>query len=286
MEAADMIRNMLIELRVDIRNDIKEEITTVTTKIDNTFANLQEENLKLKGKIEVQEGKIKFMERELKKRNVVIFGLEHNNLNFKELENATLSLLNEKLKVETKLEEIDFIRRIGPKEATRGPILLGLTTVKKKLTILNNIKNIIGSDIQIAEDYPKEVVAKRKELVPIVKKLRDENKNATLRYDKILVDGKIWNNPSTSLQTRNEKKRIHSEEDYTLNPPSSMEQQPVNPGAYKKPKNPAINIKQRGRPRSNSLPKTPIVNKGNYSLKDNTPLSNSQPTTNQNLTKA
>jgi hypothetical protein len=57
------------------------------------------------------------------------------------------------------------------------------------------------------EDYPVEVQIKRKELKQEIHKLKQEGKNAILRYDKIIITGNSSINPATSYEKRkrNEK---------------------------------------------------------------------------------
>ena len=52
--------------------------------------------------------------------------------------------------------------------------------------------NLKGKQYGISPQYPKEVLAKRKELVPILKKAKSEGKIAYLRFDKLFIDGSVY----------------------------------------------------------------------------------------------
>lgn len=67
--------------------------------------------------------------------------------------------------------------------------MFGLTTWKKKIQILTNCNKLKGSKLTIKEDYPQDVVETRKKLYPLLKKYREQNKNAVIKYDKLFVNG-------------------------------------------------------------------------------------------------
>lgn len=207
------IQELLNKLRSDIKEDMKAEIQVATEKLDikldTKLSELEEKNKitntkieKLEERIKILEEKNKSYERNTRKQNVIIYGLLSKPSSFQEQLTTVLSFFNTHLEIPTKKEEINFISRIGPKNTTINAIVVGLTSTIKKLEILRSGNKLKGSKISISEDFPKEVVIKRKELLPKLKQLRKENRHAILSYDKLLVDGNIYEeNPI------NEKKR-------------------------------------------------------------------------------
>lgn len=70
---------------------------------------------------------------------------------------GTQSLFNESLKIAVKANELDFVRRIGQKNTENEALVVGLTTIRKKILILKNINKLIGTKIGIKEDFPIEI---------------------------------------------------------------------------------------------------------------------------------
>ncbi|XP_017304277.1 uncharacterized protein LOC108253947, partial [Diaphorina citri] len=102
------------------------------------------------------------------------------------------------MKVTCKNEDIDSIIKLD-KKRDDGPILVKFTTIRKKLEILANRKNLSNTNIYVDEDYSKEVVEKRKELKKVLKQLKNEGKkNVHLKRDELWVDGVLWTGDQTT----------------------------------------------------------------------------------------
>ena len=56
-------------------------------------------------------------------------------------------------------------------------------------------KNLDGSPYTISQQFPKEVLEKRRSLIPTLKSLRDQGKRAYISVDKLFVDGRIYTGP-------------------------------------------------------------------------------------------
>lgn len=133
--------------------------------------------------------RLKTQERELRRRNIIIFGIqEHHDLQPEELEELIIEIIRVKLGVDISISDIDIIRRIGkPAENKNRPVLLGLISLNLKLKILRNTYKLKGSDLFFAQDYSKEVLAVRKSLYPKMLEARKAGKFATLVHDKLII---------------------------------------------------------------------------------------------------
>ncbi|XP_073986750.1 uncharacterized protein [Rhodnius prolixus] len=95
------------------------------------------------------------VKREIRRNNLVVHGLEEiKNDTYFELEKQILNLVKEEVKVDIKEEEIDFLK---------------------------------DKDVYISEDYPKEIIEKRKELKEQMLEERKKGKFAIIVYDKLIV---------------------------------------------------------------------------------------------------
>lgn len=169
-----------------------------------------------KEKIEKMEKKMNQYEREKKKRNIVIHGLEEKqNETWQEREIVVLDLLQKQINSSVQTTEIDSIRRVGIKKPGKcRPIVVSFTTLRRKLEILSLKRSLVGSKIYIQQDFSEQVLNKRKELQPYVLKLRKEGNTVKLQNDVMYVNGKEWSVDKLETQ-RHKRKSSESPEIYS-----------------------------------------------------------------------
>lgn len=107
-----MLKTMLDEMASNLEESITKR---VTERIDNLQDSLISDLNEMKIQTEDHSNRLDFIERELKKRNIVIFGIEENENNYFQLEETVLDIINNVLKVNCDPTELDFVRRIGKK---------------------------------------------------------------------------------------------------------------------------------------------------------------------------
>ena len=61
---------------------------------------------------------------------------------------------------------------------------------KDKELVRRNGRALQGTTFSVYEQYPGEIVAKRKRLVPKMKAAREQGKQAWINYDTLYIDGK------------------------------------------------------------------------------------------------
>lgn len=183
-------------------DDIKEMFRTITTqlatveeKLDkNTqvIKELKHENQRLKQVIREQEERIEMIEKEQKRNNIIIQGVDDKENEDEKMVRAKVQHIMEKINAEVQVEtDIVEIRRLGVfKPNKKRPILAKLRTWNHKMKIFKEAKNLKGSDIWINEEFTKKVLEERKYLVQHLKQARQQGQQATLRYNKLIVDGK------------------------------------------------------------------------------------------------
>lgn len=167
------------------QDKLTEDNKAVKSSLDVIQNTLPEMKVQL-GKHDVQ---INSFERDKRRRNLIIFNLkDENEETFGNLEKKICELLGFLLESPFNLQEIDFCRRLGKFQSGKHrPILLGLTTERKKQEILRNRRKLGNAVIAIREDFPDDVREKRRELLAEVRKLRSEGKNAFIAYDKLII---------------------------------------------------------------------------------------------------
>uniref|UniRef100_A0A8D9BR67 Endonuclease-reverse transcriptase n=2 Tax=Cacopsylla melanoneura TaxID=428564 RepID=A0A8D9BR67_9HEMI len=190
MECLTRLESKYDKSTADTKEMMKKEFQKMNINIDKKIKPVVKRVTDVEQKVGVNSEKINNLEKEKRKRNVVIFGLEQDqNENFKSLEEKVLKMIRDKMEIEIYPFEVDFIKRIG-KSNDKKPVLMGLTTWKRKMEIISNGKKLKDSGISVKEDYPPEVQEIRKKLFEDMKTEREKGNKAYIRYNKLIVEAK------------------------------------------------------------------------------------------------
>lgn len=208
-----------MEKRLDEKlNQQTKIITTEVTKnvmeaMDERLKIITEENIELKAKISTLEHKLKMIELEKRKYNLVFFGLEESGKQEAELVDYIMDII---IETGTHIDshEIKNIYRIGKNINKSRPVVVTISSLWKKRMIMKN-KASLPPGMIVKEDYTKEVLEKRKQLQPQLEEERKKGNIAFLKYDKLIVK-------KPADKTRDKRKR----EDSTS--PNSSSQKKIN----------------------------------------------------------
>lgn len=188
-----MDKNMELLLQnLDAKLDKQaEQITLAVTKniaeaINEKLKGIIEENKILKNKEEEMELKLKSLEKEKRKNNLVLYGVEEIGKSERELLDYIKDAIEES-GVPMNSQEISNVYRIGRiSENKNRPVVISLTTQWKKHLILKNKSNL-PPNLNFKEDFSKETLEKRKQLQPMVEEEKKKGNIAFIKYDKLVV---------------------------------------------------------------------------------------------------
>jgi len=191
MEQVQLL-NILTQLKDDIRADIsqfKEEIREDIERNRNlTISELKESISEVKKSHEEVKRTVAELDREKRRKNIILFGIKEEFNKYWDLENFVLTLFKDKLQVGVNVTELDFIKRLGKPNGNQArPILVGFVQFRTKLLLLQSSGKLKGTNISISEDYPKGVAEIRKLLRPKLIEARREGKYAIIKYDKLII---------------------------------------------------------------------------------------------------
>lgn len=133
----DMVEAITDQLEEKLKDSETRIITLVNANTDEKIANIQLEVEDLKRKNEEQEIRLHTIERQIRQRNLVLFGVNDEKNSYEELENLIKDMIEGNLGVTLNTSEIEFSRRMGQKSSEKQrprPIVLGVTTLGKKNT--------------------------------------------------------------------------------------------------------------------------------------------------------
>ncbi|KAJ8966899.1 hypothetical protein NQ314_003245 [Rhamnusium bicolor] len=180
-------------------NEIKDEISEVANKHDEEIEELKEENQQLRKEN-------KFLQRKVRKNNIVIYGINVND----NLSDTVINTLNNLLEISISEQDINDIYRIG-KINNKQPLLVELISYQKKRLILNNAKKLKGKNIFIAEDQCWEDRNITKTLVTNLKIAKAKGKNAQIKGNKLIIENQAYT--AEELQNNCLETEIEEEEE-------------------------------------------------------------------------
>ncbi|XP_052739968.1 uncharacterized protein LOC128198453 [Bicyclus anynana] len=141
----------------------------------------------LEQKLEQQQIHLDRVDQHLKKRNIIIFGLEEQENYYSQLEDIVLDLLNNVMKIPCDQRDIESVKRVGKKKGYIRPVVVTVTTMGLKLKILRSKNLLRDTSIYLKEDYTPKILQKRKELQEELLSRREKGEYVVIKYDKIIT---------------------------------------------------------------------------------------------------
>lgn len=199
--ALKSIQNDLEEQKSEIRKSsdkITEQVTQNIQKIlEEKISKIQDQHDILKEKVDNQEKRIYFLEKQARKRNLVFFGIEDNESSYDNLQNNIVSFIKHYFGTILELRDIQEVRRIGIKGDRPRPITVTFSTLGLKINILKQKSSLKDTQYYVKEDYPLHVLQKRRELQEQVKIEKEKGNNVRIKYDRLVT---VKNNNKRPLQ--------------------------------------------------------------------------------------
>ncbi|XP_063376834.1 uncharacterized protein LOC134664177 [Cydia fagiglandana] len=223
----------------------------VIEKLDHRLVAIEQKQLDLENKLVLQENHIENLERRLRQRNIILFGLTENERSYFDLEKNVLQFINNTMRVQCYEIDIEAVRRIGKKGNKTRPVIITFTTLSRKIQVLWKKKNLEGTNWHIKEDFTEKVLEKRKGLQEEAKQEREKGNKVIIRQDKLIIlknkdnpsqrSEKHYNNTEHNLKKRNinsvysppRPPSQSSDKENEINVPDTLS---VNPQAPKKNK--------------------------------------------------
>lgn len=191
-------------------NDMDAKLGQIVTDMNT----IKLENIQLKEKVEKQDKRIEILEKEARKKNLVLKGVmdEEDEGQRELLEKITVVMNNVGVEWEKERDLEDYTRLGKYREDGTRPILVKLNKYNKKIEILKQAKNLKNTEIWINEDYTKEVQEERRKLVPIMKEARRKGQKATLRYNKLIINNELYEIDGKNMTTIKQAQRGAADE--------------------------------------------------------------------------
>lgn len=187
MKILKKIQEDLATQKLEMKNMEENIKQVITHKIDEKFNAMESKTIELEKKIELQEITIEQMNRQMRRKNLIIFGLNESEHSYEELQDMILEIINSSMKVPCNKSEIESVRRLGKKSDKIRPVILSVTTLGKKIEILKHKKYLKDSQIYINEDYTQKALQERQVLKKELDRQRELGNRAIIRSGKIIT---------------------------------------------------------------------------------------------------
>lgn len=186
--------NSLIEMLKADNASLRAEVND----LKQLTAELQKDNITLSKDI-------LYLQSQDMKNNLIIHGLpEVKNETYQRSEELLKTFLINELKMKSEdVGAICFSRvnRIGrTKVYTQRPrpLVAKVVDFKMKSAVMSRGKELKGTSYSISNQFPSEIMNRRRRLYPVMEEARKNKKNIRLITDKLYIDGKLYRNPQVT----------------------------------------------------------------------------------------
>ncbi|XP_070550685.1 myosin-J heavy chain-like [Ptychodera flava] len=156
---------------------------------------LEAENMELKKKMDKMESQQDYTNGQLRRNNLIFHGIEQsNNESWEESEKKVRDFVSRELDtVVGETIEIERAHRLTKARNNPQPIVVKFNKYKERERILRESRNLPReSPFKVTEDLPPLVREKRRKLGVFLQAARQDNKRASLRYDKLIIEDDVF----------------------------------------------------------------------------------------------
>lgn len=190
----------------DIKVYINKEVSELKQKFDEE---LNRKALEWDIKYKRLQDKYEKLEKELRKNNIIVFGLDAPARN---LDKFITDSLNQLLNINLTSSDINNVYTLG-KQTGKKPVIVKFVSYLRKQEVLRNAKKLKGSNISIAEELTLEERKENKILAQHLKKARSKKLNAFIKNQTLFVNGQKY----TAKQLVEEEENTDTEDEIQEN---------------------------------------------------------------------
>ena len=192
------VLNRLSSVETTLREEhakLHEEVCSKVDICEGNVLELQKTVEKLEKEVKIQGNLFEMRERELRRNNIIIIGMDETTSDqretIKEVRELVQALFRDKLRVEA--EPLSAMR-IDKRESNRGrrPILVKMPTFEDKLRVIKNRKELRGSRILLKDDLTPSQRKEEEYILRVMKEARQQGKRVVLVGTRLYIDGQLY----------------------------------------------------------------------------------------------
>ncbi|XP_045502867.1 uncharacterized protein LOC123699864 [Colias croceus] len=168
--------------------EMQEQTKNIMCRIDEKLGPVLQEITNLKMENQNLKAKIDYLEREKRQKNIIAFGIKEDETSSMDLLKTTINLLTSGTAIDLTPSDINKVYRLGKKNLQSDkprPVLISFLSLWQKEQVIQSKKKI--KNVYIVEDYPKDILDKRKLLQQQLIEEREKGRYAVIKYDKLIV---------------------------------------------------------------------------------------------------
>ncbi|CAG9764482.1 unnamed protein product [Ceutorhynchus assimilis] len=175
------------ELLAALNTRLGEVENALTAKIAHEVAEIKSEVGDIKGNCSELSSQLKFIDRSMRKRNRIVYGIPENSDG--PLESVVLHIFETILKIKLDDADIEEVFRIGKRAEGRSrPVMVKMANFKKKLFILENAHKLKGSQYAISNDLDSEERSVQKVLLRHRYEAKEKGYNVQMKRNALVID--------------------------------------------------------------------------------------------------
>ena len=194
-EVMAFLREMKSEMKTDLSsiNSKMEDISNTVNVLKSENELLRQENISIKQELSSMSVKLDKLEGHSRRNNLRFLGIKGRiSESWEESEQKVREFISDTLGL-TDLANVEIERahRVGSRRSDSCPIIAKFSKYKDRESILRAARQNLNSQSQysVREDYTERVQLHRRELTKTLVEARNQGKYASLRFDKLIVDG-------------------------------------------------------------------------------------------------
>ena len=183
-------------------NEDLEEVKTISTNM-GAITNKNTEDIQSleRNVLSLKRRNIK-LEAYTRRENIKIFNIEENEGENGNTESLVRNVLREKMKIPKEDEEcirFECIHRLTPRRSSSKPrpIIVKFSHYQNKEFVWSFVKDLKGTNIGIANDFPKEIEEVQSKLYPVLKKAKKAKQSAFFKVDRLIINGQVYRGKET-----------------------------------------------------------------------------------------
>lgn len=195
----DMIRDIAdLKTSVDFTNKLIEELKQENSFLKTTVDSLQTEMTRISNENKQMKAEMLEIQCRSMRNNIVIMGMKEEK---KEDYKATENTVKEFMKADLKMSEqqvanisIERAHRLGRIQDPRKPrpVVVKFSNFNAKVEVIGQGYKLKGSDYSMFEQFPREIVARRRLLYPIMKEFKEKKIKVRLSVDKLYINDELY----------------------------------------------------------------------------------------------
>lgn len=209
----DNLQSFFDQMKIEMSKQTED----IMARMDEKLVPFRLEMQELRSENEKLREKIHNLEKQKRFNNLILYGVKETETSTANLIETIKTKFKDDLNISFEDRDVNMVHRIG-KNTTNNrrerPILLSFVNLWKKNEIVANKKKF--KNLYVSEDYPKEILDMRRELLPKLEEERKKGNYAYINYDKLVVKQGKPGNEKRKREPSNSPKEIEHHHKHQL----------------------------------------------------------------------